>query len=183
MGKEIKKEKEKYQYLAKLLGECGEQTDRALAVLLGAELDELLLRILQKYLLPQSNKDIIDLLSSQCPLGSFASRIEIVFRLGIINKIIIHDLHLIRDIRNLFSHRTHGLSFDSQKIKDKVKSFKIPRLKEKNGNALFIDIDLMKSRKAFQGISFFLIGHLGNLYDKIKPVKQKHPFLDKFIKP
>ena len=89
----MKKKEQEYTYFGKLLSECTEQTDRAAAILLGAELDELLLKILQKRFLPKSKKNTIDLLFSTGPLGSFAAKIEIAFRLGIIDKIFAHDLH------------------------------------------------------------------------------------------
>ena len=85
--------KKECNYFGELLAECPKHTDRAVAILLGAELDELLLKILQKRFLPKSKKNTIDLLSSTGPLGSFAAKIEIAFRLGIIDKIFAHDLH------------------------------------------------------------------------------------------
>lgn len=107
-----------------LLKEFIEESDKGASILLAAELDELLLKILSKKLLPESSNKGPDLLSECGSLGNFASRIEISYRLGIIPKVTAHNLHMIRGIRNLFAHQPLGLNFDSQKLKIRLEILK-----------------------------------------------------------
>ena len=97
--------KNQIKYTVDFINECQIlKDDRAIAILIGAELDEFLLKILNKRLLPKSPKSSLDLLSSNGSLGSFASRIELCYRLAIIDDEVRNDLHVIREIRNTFAH-------------------------------------------------------------------------------
>jgi len=65
------------------------------------------------------------LYGSRAPIGTFASRIDLAFALGLINEHEHAECHLIRKIRNEFAHRGVGLSFGDQKISalcDRLKS-------------------------------------------------------------
>ena len=165
--------KKEYQYYGKLIAEATEESDRAVAILLCAELDELLLKIIEKRIVSRNkNQDSPDLLSPMGPLGSFSARIEIAYGLGVIDKIVAHDLHTVRRIRNLFAHRTHGLYFESEKPRNLVQKFKITKFGFPNGSPI-IYVDLNKPRNTYQSISFFLIGHLKDLHRQTRRLKEK----------
>ena len=169
----MSKKNSKYAYLANLLTESLEETDRAAVILLGAEIDELLRKILQKRILIQDNNDKSpDVLSSMGALSSFSARIQVVYRLGLLDSLVAHDLHIIRKIRNLFAHRTHGLSFMSDEPRKLVQKFKIANFELPSGSFI-VSVDMSKTRDAFQSISFFLLGHLDSLQKKTRRLKEK----------
>ncbi|MCK4326502.1 hypothetical protein KAW55_07095 [bacterium] len=146
-------------------------TDRSAAILLGAELDNLLLKILKKHFIPKkrTTTNDIDLFAPSGPLGGFAARIEIAFRIGLINEIVFHDLHLLRRIRNRFAHGTHGITFNSQSINDLVVNFRSITKDEEH----FLTLDLTKPRIHFQSVAALILGYLMHLERKIKPLKTK----------
>ncbi|MFH1093356.1 MAG: MltR family transcriptional regulator [Candidatus Omnitrophota bacterium] len=138
------------EYFSKIQDELKTESDRAVAIIIGAEIDNALIKFLRENL-RKKNKNGISLFSSTAPLGNFAARIEILYRLKIIDEIVHHDLHLLRNIRNKFAHGTHGLKFSSEKISKKIKEFKfISKFKKEKG----IEIP----RVAFLLITAYLIG-------------------------
>ena len=58
------------------------------------------------------------------PLSSFSSRINLAYCLGLINKKVSSDLHLIRKIRNRFAHKLHNYSWDEPEVISWCKSLK-----------------------------------------------------------
>jgi hypothetical protein len=95
-------------YAQKILDEMEKESDRAAAILLGAELDDTLGQILEKHLLPpQAKKD-----RGAIP-KSFYARIELAYRLGLIHPLSHHELHLIKEVRNEFAHIKLGITFES----------------------------------------------------------------------
>lgn len=58
------------------------------------------------------------------PLGTFSSKIEACYALGLIDEFEYQEIGLIRKIRNEFAHSKHGLSFQTEKIKGYCTSFK-----------------------------------------------------------
>ena len=103
-------------YAGEIFKEISRESDRASAILTGAELEGSLFRIIDRYLLPEIPSKGIRLLGKDGPLGSLASRIETVYRLGLIPPSYHHDLHLLRRIRNEFAHGPKGISFENQRI-------------------------------------------------------------------
>ena len=74
-------------------------------------MDDTLNQILEKYLLPPRAKK-----HQKALAGNFYSRIELVYRLGLIHPVFHNELHLIRDIRNEFAHKTLGVNFETPKV-------------------------------------------------------------------
>jgi hypothetical protein len=109
--------KEELDYGNKILKEFFGQSDRSAAVLIGAEIDIQLERILSHFLLPPLKKSS-PLLQHDGPLGSFSTRIEMIYRLGLIPEDWHHDLHVIRKIRNEFAHGRTGLDFKQPPVCD-----------------------------------------------------------------
>jgi len=77
---------------------------------------------LDKYLLPPRSKKYQKALA-----GNFYSRIELVYRLGLIHPLFHNELHLIRDIRNEFAHKTLGVNFENPKVIELTSKLVFPR--------------------------------------------------------
>lgn len=100
--------------------EFKKESDRAAVVLGAAKLDLLLYQLLIKVFLPNvGNKD--DLFDGEAPLSTFNAKIHIAYRLGLIDSELTHALHLIRKIRNDFSHEATGCKLNSGTHRDRVK--------------------------------------------------------------
>lgn len=114
---------EDMQELASFFGELQRETDRGLPLVAAALVDEKLLEALQSFLC--EGKAAERLLSEpNAPLGTFSSRIEACFALGLIDEHEYREITLIRKVRNLFAHARHGLSFENEKVAGLCASFK-----------------------------------------------------------
>jgi hypothetical protein len=109
-------------YAQKIIDEMEKESDRSTAILLGAELDDALGRILEKHLLPpRAKKD------SGAIAKSFYARIELTNRLGLIHPLFHHELHLIKDVRNEFAHKKLGITFESPEVQALTSKLVCPR--------------------------------------------------------
>ena len=85
-------------------------------VLLGVNfLDDTMRAILAKILKKSSVTDAI-LNPSRGFLGTFSSRRDLLYCMGLVEKKIYEDLCTIAEIRNIFAHSFDIISFDSEKI-------------------------------------------------------------------
>jgi hypothetical protein len=110
-----------YEFVNEFKGE----SDRAAVIIGAAKLDYMLYQILAKYLIPNAgNSD--DLLDGDSPLSTFSSRINICYRLGILDAGFARALHLIRRIRNSFAHEISGGKLDSGPHRDRIKELAAP---------------------------------------------------------
>jgi len=103
------------------LTEFQEETDRAAAVLGPAMLDQLLKDLLDSTFV--SAESAKELTGKMMPIGTFSSRITLAYAIGLITSEEAKDLHRMREIRNRFAHRLHGLSFATQAIRDSCGNF------------------------------------------------------------
>jgi DNA-binding MltR family transcriptional regulator len=117
MPKTQKELQDELNAVNRVLKEMQTESDRAVAVLVGAEVDNRLLALLEAFLFPPQKKST-RLLEQDGPLGTFSSKIEILYRVGLIPPEFHHDLHTIRAIRNEFAHKGVGLSFNSDRVRD-----------------------------------------------------------------
>ncbi|MCX6177777.1 MAG: hypothetical protein NT163_00080 [Chlorobiales bacterium] len=103
-----------------LHSEFEKETDRASVILTGSIADELLRTLLSARLIPvtSSSDELFD--GANAALGTFSSRIEMSYRIGLISVKFARDLHLIRKIRNEFAHNIHGCSFEDARVKSRV---------------------------------------------------------------
>lgn len=87
------------------------ETDRGCALMAAAYLDAELEKLLRKYFV---SNDMVqtELLRQSGPLGSFSSRIDLAYLLGLLGAKARRDLHLIRKIRNEFGHVSTPLNFN-----------------------------------------------------------------------
>jgi len=106
------------------------ESDRAAVVLGAAKLDSLLEKLLESYLLPfNSKKDRNIIFSFNGPLGTFSSRIHMVYRLRILDEDYFKILILIKKIRNEFAHNISSLKLDKPPISDLVMEITNPLMK------------------------------------------------------
>lgn len=79
-------------------------------------LDTRLERLLLSHMLQgKVAKDLV--VGRNAPLGTFSSRINACFALGLITSSERSDLNLVRSIRNEFAHREHGITFEDETIR------------------------------------------------------------------
>ena len=101
--------------LAKFVEELQAETDRGLPLVGAALIDEKLHDTLESFFI--NNKATKKLLSEPyAPLGTFSSRIDACYSLGLIDDFEYQEIGLIRKIRNTFAHSKHGMSFNDSKV-------------------------------------------------------------------
>jgi DNA-binding MltR family transcriptional regulator len=99
------------------------ETDRGCALMAAAYLDSQLEDLLTLHFVDDPAV-VEELLGQSKPLGSFSSRIDMAYVLGLIGPKARRDLHLIRKIRNLFGHEHKPLFFDEPKIANRCRELK-----------------------------------------------------------
>lgn len=96
------------------LHDFNKETERGAALAAAAMIDDQLGRIIEAFMIP--NKGSQALVSGfNAPLGSFASRIEAAFGLGLISETEYRECGLIRKVRNEFAHQIK-VSFATEKV-------------------------------------------------------------------
>ncbi len=111
----------------------GEKNARPIIIVGASRIDDLLFRILSKHLLPKSSKTSHqdELLEGDNPIGTFSSRIKMVYRLGIIDQELFKILERIRSIRN---KSAHSIEFNIRKspIREHIAELRKMVLKRKS---------------------------------------------------
>lgn len=150
--------------------EFNAESPRALVILSSAMLEQTLKGLLQTYLVASPTRDDSLFDGPNAPLGSFSSRIDLSYRLGLISHKMCRDLHVIRKIRNDFAHDITGCTFENQAVKNRVfelkKSFPIfknPKFKSR----------VKTDKEAFQFVSSIIQVCLHYLANEISPMSQK----------
>lgn len=92
------------------------ETDRGAVLMSAAYLDDQLRELIEKRLV-QDRKISRRAFDFNGALGTFSSRIDFAYLLGIIPKNAQRDLHTIRSIRNQFAHHASPLSYEDEKVK------------------------------------------------------------------
>jgi DNA-binding MltR family transcriptional regulator len=83
-----------------------ERAARPIVIIGASKIDDLLVEILRKYLLPKNakEKEADELLENDAPLSTFSSRIKMCRRLGLIDRSTCAVLEKLRKLRNLSAH-------------------------------------------------------------------------------
>lgn len=113
-----KKDKQYYEKVADWTGwvmEFQTESDRAAAVLGGAQLEHMLELLLRSHFASQDEAS--NLLAPTSPLGAYLSKARLCFCLGLISLNQFHDLKVVAKIRNKFAHGLHDLKFETESIK------------------------------------------------------------------
>ncbi|MFC1661087.1 MltR family transcriptional regulator [Gemmatimonadota bacterium] len=101
------------------LDEFQAESDRAAAVLGAAYLDDLVKELLYASFVGD-DRTKGQLLNTDQPLGSFGARVAAAYSVGLLTESEFTDLRVIKGIRNDFAHQRHGLSFETQSIRDRI---------------------------------------------------------------
>lgn len=91
------------------------ETDRGAVLMSAAFLDDKIRDLIQARLV-QDKKVIVRSFGPNGALGSFSSRIDFAYLIGVISKNARRDLHTIRGIRNQFAHYAAPLSYEDEII-------------------------------------------------------------------
>ncbi|MEZ8821139.1 hypothetical protein AB4562_18660 [Vibrio sp. 10N.222.54.A1] len=141
------------------------ESDRG-AVLIAASTLELALEELLKARLVDSpnRKDVI--FEHNGPLGTFSSKIQLSYRIGLISKQQMLMFNTFREIRNIFAHSSSSLTLEAPQIRDKLNAAveHNPRLRDLYLDALnqhvesgefskdFVDRALSSPRKVLEKV-------------------------------
>lgn len=109
-----------FDAVARLQSELRGESPRGIVLVSSALLEEALSELMLGFLLPNpsSSDSLFD--GPTSPFGSFSSKIDGSFRLGLISHQFCRDLHLIRKIRNDVAHRPKGFTFEEPSAKARV---------------------------------------------------------------
>ena len=117
------------------IGEMKEENNRAVVIVGAANIDALLRNLVESSLLPPMNKKQDELLNGDSPLSSFSSKINLCYRLALIDKELCDTLHILRKMRNAFAHQMKDCDLNipphSDRVNELVKHLKDEPLLEK----------------------------------------------------
>jgi hypothetical protein len=111
------------QDFARFSSELQRETDRGLALVGAALLDDKLAETLRSFFCEGKAAEAL-LKEGDAPVGTLSSRIELCFALGLIDEFEYQEIHLIRKIRNAFAHSKHGTTFQTERIKSLCSNLK-----------------------------------------------------------
>jgi DNA-binding MltR family transcriptional regulator len=94
------------------------ESTRAKVVLAACYLDELLGQLLRFVLKPVEDEKDPLFEGVQAPLGTFSAKIDLAYRLGLIDEKASKSLHFVRRIRNEFAHNLDTCTFEASKVKN-----------------------------------------------------------------
>lgn len=103
------------QDLANFVEELRRETDRGLPLVGAALIDDRLTETLRSFFCetPSANRLLDD---GNAPLGTFSSRTDMCYSLGLIDEYEYAEIGLIRKVRNEFAHAKHGITFSSPRV-------------------------------------------------------------------
>jgi mannitol operon repressor len=116
---------EDQQDFSRFISELQQETDRGLALVGAALLDDKLANTLRSFFCEGKSAEAL-LKEGDAPLGTLSSRIELCFALGLIDEFEYQEINLIRKVRNEFAHSKHGTTFQTEKIRSLCSSLKSP---------------------------------------------------------
>jgi hypothetical protein len=161
--------------LTEVVNEFKSESDRAAVILGAAKLDYILYQILTKYFAPNvGSRD--ELLEGDSPLATFSSKINICYRLGLIDAEFTRALHLIRKIRNSFAHEVSGCKLDSGPHRDRVRELTASFVNDKHFKNFKSGYFSKKEGSAanFLTMLVLMIARLEGLYMRLKPIEVKN---------
>jgi hypothetical protein len=108
--------------------QLGKETDRGVALVGAAFLENLLGALLEDFLLEDRKITKKLLKGPLAPFGGFYPRTIASYSLGLISADEMHDLDIIRSVRNDFAHKAKSLSFSTPSVQKKLKNLRVPHL-------------------------------------------------------
>ncbi len=111
------------EMLKKVIEEVSERPMRSSIITASALMDTMLEQVLKKYLIECANLE--EIFSFQGCLGTFSSKIEMSYALGIISKELRDDLNMYRKIRNKCAHNITITDQTLNEIKGLIGNFNL----------------------------------------------------------
>lgn len=106
----------------KITNEFREENDRAIVIIGAVNIDNLLRCLIESSLLPKRCKQD-ELFDGDSPLSTFSSKINLCYRVGLIDKGLASILHILRKIRNDFAHKIEGCDLNKSPHEDQIREF------------------------------------------------------------
>lgn len=153
--------------------EFEKDSERSVAVLVGAVLSESLDGLLRSHFVDNRKVSRKLLEGGIGPIGTFSVRIDVSYILGLISRQRHRDLHIIRKIRNDFAHDVMGCSFEDTKIKDQINELKKSFQSSEVYKAFRYRLGDKSSRWEFQFISSMCMLELRRETKLIKRLNEK----------
>jgi hypothetical protein len=154
-----------------------EESDRAAVILGASKLEDLLGRLLSRYMVAGYTDDD-PLLKKDGPLGTFSSRIYAAYRLGLIDTEFAKVLHLVRKIRNEFAHEVKDSRLNASPHKERIREltlfFQHTSLFEEVKASYFSEISGPPAN--FYAALAILIMRLETIIIKIEPISPNQAF-------
>lgn len=147
------------------------ESNRGCALLATSQLEIALEKLLRKKIVGnKKHKDSLFNLNGS--LGTFSSKVQISYSIGLISKIEKDDLNLIRKIRNEFGHSYRIIDFEDEKIKLFCDKIQLYRPSNKTNRSKFLS-----------SVSFILGGVIGQTYKEgafkeLKSMSKEEVFLN-----
>ncbi len=104
-----------------MIATISQESDRGSVLILSAWLDDGLSEFIKHHYIKNDNDKLFNYPG---PLGSFSAKIMMAYSFGWLEDDFYSDLNLIRKIRNDFAHSRGKITFESEKIKDRINEFK-----------------------------------------------------------
>lgn len=166
-------DRERAESFKSFVTEFAKESDRACVILGAARLDILLKQLIGAVLLPSTSSSD-ELLDGDSPLGTFSSRIQISYRLGLLDAEFIRALNLIRRIRNEFAHEASSVSLAHASHRDRIKQLIAP-MKDVEILSSFRDLELLDphegSARDFRAMLALLCARLEGSVSRAKQFK------------
>jgi hypothetical protein len=145
------------------------ESDRAAAIVSAAMLENALSALLRKRLIPASSPERSLLDGDRTALGTFASKIDAAFQLGLISRFLARDLHLIRKVRNDFAHDPLHLTFETPTVKDRIRALEAASDYNRRHPETRTAIGPPGPRWDFLGIAAWMLYALHRAIDDVSP--------------
>jgi hypothetical protein len=148
--------------LSELVLQLVEESERS-AVIIGVARLELALENFLKHVMRQPTGGEDNLFAPEKPLSSFASKISLAHRLGLINDEFEHALQMIRKMRNDFAHSIEDENLSNQRHANRMRGVLKAVKTSQLWNVIWIafkDIDASIDLRGFAASLVVLIGEL-----------------------
>jgi len=119
-----KENEEFYRTWKQAKGEIYGKTDRSVAIVGAAILDNILGKMVRLFMV-ENSKDVDRLFDKTNLLSAFSARIRIAYALGLVTEDEYYDLKIINDVRNSFAHDI-DCSFANQSVSDRCSNIRQP---------------------------------------------------------
>jgi DNA-binding MltR family transcriptional regulator len=145
--------------LALLNQEFSGSSDRSCVIVAASMVDYLLGECLKAFLVPNDTTQDPLFDGPTAPIGTFSSRIDLAYRLGLIGPQFARDLHLIRRMRNDFAHAIEARTFEEPSFADRVLQL-VKSLNIKNRCSTLLDPPYHTVRGHFIIVTIVILMHM-----------------------